>query len=231
MTRALSQIALLTLKDLKIEARSRQTIGLVVVLGLLIVTVLGLGLGTKLVDPTTQKTSGTVAAAVLWVAYLFSGVLCFEKTMAVERNDGALAGLLLAPIDRGVIYLGKLLSNLALMFAVAAVITPVGVLFFAFDLKAALIGFLIVMGLSIVGFAAVGTLFAAVVSSSRLQGGLLAMVVFPITLPLVISSTKMMDRLFEGGGGLAGSAFAILIAFDLIFLVVSWVAFEWILEP
>ena len=58
--------------------------------------------------------------------------------MAVERQDGALAGLLLAPLDRGVIYAGKLASNLVLMLAVAAVITPVGMLFFHFDLSAAL---------------------------------------------------------------------------------------------
>ena len=111
MNGALQQFALLVAKDLRIEARSRQTIGLVIVLGVLVVTVLGLGLGTS-------NVAGFSATAVLWVAYLFSGVLCFEKTMAVERNDGVLAALLMAPLDRGLIYLGKLTSNLALMLAV-----------------------------------------------------------------------------------------------------------------
>ena len=97
MTRVLKQIALVSGKDLRIEARSRQTLGLVVVLGVLIVVVLGLGLGPQ------QVASGMAATAVLWVAYLFGGVLCFEKTMAVERHDGALAGLMLAPIERRVI--------------------------------------------------------------------------------------------------------------------------------
>lgn len=220
----LRQISLLALKDLRIEARSRQTIGLVVVLGILIVTVLGLGLGA---EPKTAA----AATGVLWVAYLFAGVLCFEKTMSLERQDGALAGLLLAPIDRGVIYAGKLISNLVLMFAVAAVITPVGILFFGFDLSAHPFAFIGIIALSMVGFAAVGTLFSALVSSSRLQGGLLAMVVFPISLPLVISSTQITSRLYQGGAGVDGRAFAILLAFDLIFLVVSWIAFEWVIEP
>jgi heme exporter protein B len=224
MTRVLRQILLIASKDLRIEARSRQTLGLVVVLGILIVTVLGLGLGP-------QQARGFSATAVLWVAYLFSGVLCFEKTMAVERQDGALAGLLLAPLDRGVIYLGKLVSNVALMLAVAAVITPVGILFFGFDLSAAPLGFLAIITISMLGFAAVGTLFSAMVSSSRLQGGLLAMVVFPITLPLVIASTQMTQRLYQGGEPWNGSAFAVLVAFDMIFLVVSWLTFEWIIEP
>ena len=225
MTQVLRQIALVSGKDLLIEARSRQTLGLIVVLGVLIVVVLGLGLGPELVG------SGMAATAVLWVAYLFGGVLCFEKTMAVERHDGALAGLMLAPIDRGVIYAGKLLSNLALMVALALVVTPVAVVLFGFDLSAAPLGFVAIMAGGFIGFAAVGTLFAAAVSSTRLQGGLLAMVIFPVSLPLVIVSTQMMMRLFGDGEPLGGTGPAVLIAFDAIYLVVSWLVFELILEP
>ena len=221
---ALRQVTLLVGKDLRIEARSRQTIGLVVVLGLLIVVVLGLGLGAT--DAT-----GFGAPAVLWVAYLFSGVLCFEKTMAVERNDGALAGLLMAPIDHGLIYISKLITNLVLMLAVAAVVTPAGILFFAFDLSAAPGTFAAIMGLSILGFAAIGTLFAAMVSSTRLQGGLLAMMVFPVALPLVIASTQLLLRAFRDGELPGIEGMGILVAFDVIFLTASWLLFEFILEP
>ena len=87
------------------------------------------------------------------------------------------------------------------------------------------------MSLAMLGFAAVGTLFAAVVSSTRLQGGLLAMVVFPITLPLVIASTQLLLGVFRDGKPLGGSGLAVLVAFDVIFLVVSWLVFEWVLEP
>jgi heme exporter protein B len=229
MTRALKQTSLLVMKDLRIESRSRQTVSLVVVLGVLIIVVLGLGLGA-----TSNSLAGGNAfnaTAVLWVAYLFSGVLCFEKTMSVERNDAALSALMLAPIDRGLIYLAKLASNLILMFAVAAVVTPAGVLFFGFDLSAAPGTFASVMLLSILGFAAVGTLFSAIVSSTRLQGGLLAMMIFPITLPLVVASTQMMIRTFRDGLTPGATGIGILVAFDAIFLVVSWLVFEWVLEP
>ena len=225
MNRALSQFSLLVTKDLHIEARSRQTLSLVLVLGILIIAVLGLGLGAQ------TGAAAMNATTVLWVAYLFSGVLCFEKTMAIERSDDVLAGLLMAPLDRGMIYLAKLASNLILMFAVAAVVTPVGVLFFAFDLGKAPGTFAVVMLLSIVGFAAVGTLFSAIVSSTRLQGGLLAMMVFPITLPLVIASTQLMIRATRDGVMPGGTGIGILVAFDVIFLTVSWLVFEWVLEP
>jgi heme exporter protein B len=224
MSLTLRQLLLLLGKDLRIEARSRQTIGLVIVLGILIVAVLGLGL-------SPQQTSGLGATAVLWVAYLFAGVLCFEKTMAIDRQDGAMAGLLMAPVDRGIIYLAKLLSNLTLMLAVAIVVTPVGIVFFSFDLSAAPGGFALIILLSMVGFAAVGTLFSAVVSSSRLAGGLLAMVIFPISLPLVVSSTQMLARIFGAGQSLEMSSLAILLAFDAIFIVISWLVFELVLEP
>jgi heme exporter protein B len=225
MTHVIQQIALISGKDLRIEARSRQTLGLVVVLGVLIVVVLGLGLGPQ------QVSTGMAATAVLWVAYLFGGVLCFEKTMAVERHDGALAGLMLAPIDRGVIYAGKLLSNLALMVMLALVVTPVAIVLFDFDLSAAPLGFTAIMAGGFIGFAAIGTLFAAAVSSTRLQGGLLAIVIFPVSLPLVIVSTQMMMRLFGDGEPLSGTGLTVLIAFDAVYLVVSWLVFELILEP
>jgi heme exporter protein CcmB len=221
----LNLVATLVAKDLRIEARNRQTLGLVAVLGVLIITVLGLGLGAQ------NNVAGVSATAVLWVAYLFSGVLCFEKTFAVERNDGVLGALLMAPVDRGVIYLAKLASNLVLILAVAAIVTPAGVLFFGFDLSRAPGTFVSVMAAAILGFAAVGTLFAAMVSSSRLQGGLLAMMVFPITLPLVMVSTRLLTNAFRDGVAPSPSAVGVIVAFDVIFLIVSWLVFEWVLEP
>jgi len=222
---SLRTILLLAGKDLRIEARSRQTLALVIVLGLLIVVVLGLGLASG------GKTSPAAATAILWVAYLFGGVLCFEKTMAVERHDAALAALLAAPIDRGLIYVAKLLANLVLMLALAAVVTPAAIVLFDFDLSAAPLGFAAVTLLGMLGFAAVGTLFAAVVSSTRLQGGLLAMMVFPVCLPLVVASTQIMIRLFAEGQALTGEDLGLLAAFDAVYLVSSWLMFEKILEP
>ena len=224
MIGVLRKIALLTGKDLRIEARTHQTLSLVVVLGVLIIVVLGLGLGGP-------GASAFGAPAVLWVAYLFGGVLCFEKTIAVERYDGALASLLAAPIDRGIIFAAKLLVNFVLMLALAVTITPVAIVLFGFDLSAAPWGFAMVVLLSMLGFAAVGTLFAAVGSSANLQSGLLAVLIFPICLPVVIVSTQMLMRLFREGRPLSGHGLGVLVAFDVVFLVVSWLTFERVLEP
>ena len=225
MTPLVRQVILIASKDLRIEAKGRQTIGLVMVLGILIMVVLGMGLGQG------RPITGFTATSILWVAYIFGGVLCFEKTMAVERNDDALAGLLMAPIDRGAIYIAKLITNLILIFGLALVVTPVAILLFRFDLSAHPYGFAIIIALGMTGFAAVGTLFAAAVSSTRLQGGLLALLVFPLSLPIIIVSTQMMRALFEEGGSFSALGLGTIAAFDIIFLAVSWIVFELVLEP
>ena len=172
---------------------------------------------------------------VLWMllGLIFdrAGTRDAEALAAYEKATAIKGDYLAAWINRGVIYLAKLASNLVLILAVAAIVTPAGVLFFGFDLSQAPGTFAGVMSLSILGFAAVGTLFAAMASSTRLQGGFLAMMIFPITLPLVLVSTQLLMRVFRDGQSLSGGAIGILVAFDVIFLVVSWIAFEWILEP
>ena len=225
MSLALRQFAALVAKDLALELRSRQILALVAVLAMLIVAVLGLGLGPQ------QLASGYAAPAVLWVAYLFAGILCFERTMAPERHDGALAALLLAPVDRSVIYLAKLTTNLLLMLAVALVVTPVAAVLFGFDLAQAPLAFTLTIVVSMVGFAAVGTLFSAVTSSSSMRSAPLAMLILPVTLPLVLASTHLLVALFRDGQPITQAALAILVAFGLIYLTVSWLVFEFILEP
>ena len=220
---ALGAILLLAAKDLRIEARRREAIGLVLVTGLLVVAVLGLGLGPG------RSVHGAGAAAVLWVAYLFGGVLTFEKTFALERHDDALAALLLAPVDRGLIFGAKLIVNVVLMLALAAVVTPAAVVLFNFDLAPHAGAFARVMFLGILGFASVGTLFPAAAASSRPQGGLLALLVFPLTLPLVLVSSQLLNRVFAGAPEGAGTG--VLIAFDVIFVVAGWLLFEFLLEP
>lgn len=220
---AVGVVMLLAGKDLRIESRGWQTLGLVVVLGILIEVVLALGMG--------QASSGVRATAILWVTYLLGGVLCFEKTMAVERHNDAMAGLLLAPVDRGLIYLGKLCANLALLGVLAAVVTPVGMLFFGFDLSAAPGAFAAVVGLSLVGYAGVGTLFSGVTSASGAQGGLLALLVFPLSLPLVITSTQVLAGVMDRGEALDLGGLGLIAVFDVIFLTASWMVFELVVEP
>lgn len=224
MTSALLALSLVA-KDLRIEVRARRVSTTIAALGVLIVAVLGIGLGPG------RGADGVTASAILWIAYLFGGILCFESTMAVERQDDALASLLMAPLDRSVIYFAKFLTNLVLMLGMALIVTPVAVVFFEFDLSAAPVAFIRIMLASIVGVAALGTLFSAAVTSGRGHGGLLAVMVFPLCLPLVLTSTRLLAQAFGTGAHGAGSGELILLAFDVVYLAASWLAFHLILEP
>ena len=135
-------------------------LGLVLVLGVLIVSAsLGLGLSSQ---PRSSPPSGTPPSCG-WPTCSAASSALKRRWPPNARMGAAPAGLLLAPIDRSVIYAGKLVSNLILMFGVAAVITAVGLLFFGFDfsLAAAPLGFILIIAISMFGFAAVGTLFSA----------------------------------------------------------------------
>jgi heme exporter protein B len=226
MNGSLKTILILIRKDLRVQARARHALALVLVLGLLIIVVLGLGLSQG------AKITGLAPLASLWIAYLFGGVIAFEKSMVIEHSDDALAGLLLAPIDRGTIYVSKLITNLVLMALLAVVITPCAVVLFRYDLGEHLGAFALIMGLGMFGFAALGTLFSAATSSTRLQGGLLPLLVFPLSLPLIILTTLTMRKLFEEGeADLSTLSVGYLIAFDVIFVVMGWLIFEFLLEP
>lgn len=226
MNGSLRTVVHLVRKDLMIQARARHAVALVIVLGLLIIVVLGLGLGQA------GKISGLAPLASLWIAYLFGGVIAFEKTMVVEHSDDALAGLLLAPIDRGAIYISKLITNLLLMVTLALVITPCAVVLFRYDLGQNILPFAVIIGAGMLGFAALGTLFSAATSSTRLQGGLLPLLVFPLSLPLIIMTTQMMRKLFdETGGEFSTIGVFSLASFDAIFIVMGWLVFEFLLEP
>lgn len=226
MNSSLTTILILVRKDLRVQARARHALALVLVLGLLIIVVLGLGLSQG------GGVKGLAPLASLWIAYLFGGVIAFEKTMVTEHSDDALAGLMLAPIDRGSIYISKLITNLVLMAALAIVITPAAVVLFRYDLGAHIGPFALIIGLGMLGFAALGTLFSAATSSTRLQGGLLPLLVFPLSLPLIIMTTQLMRTLFdEGGSKLSTLGVGSLAAFDAIFIVMGWLIFEFLLEP
>lgn len=218
---ALCAGAVLLAKDLRIEGRCRRTISVAAALGVLIVAVLAFGLRAQL------TANGAGAAAILWVAYLFGGMLCFERSMAVERECDAISGLLLTPIDPGVIFMAKVASNLVLTVGFAFVVTPVAMLFCGFDLSAAPWTFVCTTFLGLVGFAALGTLFSAALSSSRV----VAVAVLPLCLPLILTSSQILMRTFGQSGAMPSEGMPILIAFDAIFLAASWLMFEHILEP
>jgi heme exporter protein B len=145
---------------------------------------------------TGPDTTTRVAPGALWLAVAFSSVLALGRTWQREREENALAGLLVSPVPRAAIWCGKAAGVLGFVLAVEAVIVPVIALFFHVDLIAVIGPLAIVMVLGTVGVAAMGTLFGAMTVRTRARELLLASVLFPLLSPALLSSVVATRELF-----------------------------------
>ncbi len=209
-------------KDLLIEFRTKETLASLLMLGLLILLILSFAF-----DPTSELRQ-EAAPGVLWVAVIFAGVLGINRSLLHERENDCLHGLLLAPLDRGTIYLAKTTANFLFMLAADVIVVPTFIFFFNLPLWLTVARLLPVLLLGLLGFAAIGTLFAAVSLRTRAREVMLPLLILPLASPLVIACVKASGALLNGAS-LSGVShwLNLLGAFDVIFLVVGWLTFEY----
>ena len=169
-------------KDVVLETRTKDTVVSVFVFALLVIVVFNFAL-----NPTPQSV-GLVAPGILWVAFTFGGVLGLTRTFAVERERGGMQGLLLTPVGRDEIYLGKVLSIFVLMIAVEVVTFPIFAVIYDLPLLAP--GFVPVAALATLGIAAVGTLFSAMAVNTRAREVMLPLLFLPIAVPVVVAAVE-----------------------------------------
>ncbi len=209
-------------KDLTVEVRSREILYTTAFFAVSCVLVFAFALvreGRPLED---------AAAGILWIAIAFAGTLALGRTFERERHSETLRALLLAPADRPAIYVGKLFGILALLFVVEAVLVPlVGLLFQAAFHQALgwMIGLLVTGTL---GFAAVGTLFAAMLVRARSRDVMLPVLLYPITIPVIIAGVRGTAALLQATPDVETARMwvALLAFFDIVFLTLSLWTFE-----
>jgi heme exporter protein B len=209
-------------KDLTVEIRSREIVSTTVFFAISCVLVFAFALvkdGRTVVD---------AAAGILWIAIAFSGTLALGRTFERERYTDTLRALMLAPADRPAIYVGKLVAIVAMMLAVQVVLVPLVALLFQAGLLAAplLLGAILLAGT--LGFAAVGTLFAAMLVRARSRDVLLPVLLYPITIPVIIGGVRGTVALVGEPPDLAMAQFwiALLLFFDVVFVTLSLWTFE-----
>jgi len=169
-----------------------------------------------------------VAPGVLWVAITFAGMLGLGRSFVLERDQGCLDGLLLAPIERSAIFLGKMLGNLIFISLMILMALPIYLVLFDLPFKPLLLAVLL---LGSVGYAAVGTLFSAMAVHGRAREVLLPVLLFPVAVPVIIAAVKLTAGLFDAQPWANISTwFHFLVAFDIIFLTLAILAFDAVLE-
>jgi len=210
-------------KDLLCELRTKEVATSVLVFALLVVVIFNFAFESG------GDTAGLVAPGILWVAFIFAGVLGLNRTFATEKENSSLEGLMLCPVERYVIYLGKLAGSFTFMLVVEVIITPVFLVLF--NLPLFLPGLVLVIVLATLGFTSVGTLFSALSANTKARDIMLPILFLPIVVPVLIAAVKATEVVLDGGTwGDMATWLQIIIAFDVIFLVISVLVFEFVVE-
>ena len=210
-------------KDLQAEFRSRELFSAMLVFSLLIILIFNFALELDL------KTRQSVTAGVLWATFAFAGTLGLNRSMAVEKDRGCLDGLLLAPVDRSAIFFGKFISNLIFMLVVEVIVLPIYSILYSTNLF--IPGLIFVILLGSIGYTSVGTLISAMTVQTRTRDILLPILLFPVTLAVLLAAVKASEGLLTGST-FSEVSFAInlLVVYDVIFVAVSFMTFENIVE-
>jgi heme exporter protein B len=212
-------------KDLTTERRSKAGFNAVAFLGVLILLLFGFALG-----PDAQALR-EAAAGALWLAILFSGVLAFNRSYQLELDGGALEPLLLYPAPRWTIFAGKFGANLLFVLMVEIIVVPVAIILFQVNSLAGWLPASGVLLLGSIGFVALGTFYASMASRSRAREVLLPLLLFPMLIPVLLASAEATSALLAGNPMQdAGAWIRLLVAFDVIFVVASFLAFDHVIE-
>lgn len=210
-------------KDLAAELRSRELFTSMMVFSLLVILIFNFALE---LDITTRK---SVTAGVLWVTFAFAGTLGLNRSMSIEKDQGSLDGLLLAPVDRSAIYFGKVLSNLTFMLIVEAIVLPV--YSFLYNVNLLRPGLMLVLLLGSIGYIVIGTLLAAMAVQSRTRDVMLPILLFPVVIPVLIAAVRASNGYLTGDDPVNIVPWLnLLIVYDVIFTSLAYMVFDFVVE-
>jgi heme exporter protein B len=211
-------------KDLKIELRTRDAVSAALVFSLVVLVIFNFALDVN--TPEMRR----LGSGFFWVAFAFSGTLALNRSFALEKESGAGRALALAPVDPAGVYLGKFLANTVFLLATQAAVLPTFVVFFDVPLVADrlwALGVSFVLGSA--GFAAAGTLFSAVAANTRMRELMLPLLFLPISVPALIAAVETTSFAL-GARDDVSFWFRLLVVYDVVFVTVSLMVFEYALE-
>jgi heme exporter protein B len=219
----LAKVWAIVVKDVAAELHTREMVSAMLVFSVLALLIFSFALDLR------GDVARAAAPGVLWATVAFAGTLGLSRSLAREQQAGCMDGLLLAPVDRSAIFFGKALGNLAFMAVVEVILLP---LFSAlFDVSLLRPEVLVVTALGTVGYAAVGTLLAAIAVNTRAREVMLPILLLPLAIPALIAAVQATGGLVEGGTlSEVGGWVRILVVYDLIIVAVSVLTFGYVVE-
>lgn len=211
-------------KDLISEWRSRDRAAAMGVFALLVVVIFHFAWPEG--DPERTR---ALAPGLLWVAYLFAAILGLNRAFSVELENDALSGLAMVPRDRGFVFLGKAAASFTILLVVQAVTALVFAIVFevgAWRVSPALAG---VIALGSLGLCAVGTLFGAIAVRTRFREVMLPLLLLPLLVPVLSGAVRATADVLAGRSP-SFEAIQLLIVADAVYLIASFVSFDYVLD-
>ena len=217
----LRQVGAILAKDLVAELHTREILSAMFVFAVMAMLIFSFALDLR------GAVGRAAAPGVLWTTIAFSGTLGLSRSLAREQQNGGLSGLLLVVEERSVVFFGKAVGSFMLMLVVLVVLLPLGsVLLNVNLLRLDVMGVLI---LGTVGYAAVGTLLAAIAVNTRAREVMLPILVLPVLVPLLIAAVEATAGLLEGAVPV-NAWVRILVVYDLVMIAVGVLTFEYVVE-
>lgn len=213
-------------KDLKAEFRTKQMLNSMMIFALIVIVVFGYSFGDIIGD---AKLLNRLAPGILWIAFIFAGMLGLSRSFAGEKEGDCLEGLKLCPIDNTTIYNGKVVSNMVLMFIMEIMTIPIFVVLFNYSIEGFL-GLVLIIILGTLGFIFVGSILAALTVNVRFREMLLPVILLPVILPIIINSVLATGKMLGNNLGDISEELQVLAIYDIIFFISAQILFEYVIE-
>ncbi len=223
--RYLKKILVIAIKDIRLEARSREQIPAMILFSLIVIVIFSFTFKPGL------ENREVLAPGILWVAFTFAGMLGLTRSFSSEMEQGAIRGLVMSPVAPSAIYLGKVLSNLVFLIVTEAINLLAFSIFFNIDIFPVLPGLAVIVVLATFGFVVVGTLYTAMMSNIHLRELLLPILFLPILIPVLIAAVNATGGVIQGESlNKLSTWLNMLLAYDIIFLIIGLLTFEYVVE-
>jgi heme exporter protein B len=220
----LRKVYAIVVKDIVAELRTREMLSSMLVFALLVILIFNFAFELR------ADNQRTLAPGVLWAAIAFAGTLGLTRSFIVEKDRGSIDGLLLAPVDRSAIFLGKMLGNTLFISLVDLITLPVFIVLFNLPVTN-LLPLAGVAALGTVGLAGVGTLFSAMAIHTRAREVMLPVLLFPVAVPVILAAVKLTAGIIDNlPFSEIHSWFSLLVVFDVVFAALSLILFDYVME-
>jgi heme exporter protein B len=212
-------------KDLLIELRTKDSLNGMLFFGILVLVIFNFAL------ESVRDTIALAVPGVLWAAFTFSGTLGLNRMFAAEQETQSLQALMLVPVDRGILYLGKMLAATVFMLISEAVLFLFCLVFFNLSVWREIPYLILIFSIGTLGFAAVGTLLSAIAVNTKMREVLLPLLLFPVVLPILINAVEATHIVLNTSDfGALRLPLTIMTVFSFIFIILSYLLFDYVLE-